>query len=345
MEEKDGAYEVLMKGDRAVAPRRYYTISLVTRRKNRIMEILLPLTQLEKIEDVDRHRAILRISKILGAAASGEDSASRKPFRDESNTSLGDTPFNDFLDGVPFLSTPEETDPRGKPVYVAVEDSLGLSLEQVPSIAQIRTVAWRLAGNVHKLADHKPVLQWDAEIQNPEWCLARVAEVVDAVTYQGEPGFRLSYFFYSGAPAGIELSRVFRNGFETRFANALGISWRDAKLIYPQELTNMTGYVRLEPGMGKDNLPVFRETIVTSSHKLHNRKLYEDRLDPAKCKYSYKPEQFTSCMDCPLSHEESSGPGASITCRLALRRKCPDGHNAGSPHAAAGGDPVVRSGA
>lgn len=335
MDNDFGAYQSL-RADDAEASRRCYTIELVQRRKNRIMSVLLPLLSEEPTREL-RISVSNRIAAVLAPGAkTGSPQSARRQMK-------GST--SQFIDGLPFLPTPEVTDPRGISLSFPVEESLGYADGTVPTLEHLRALAWRLAGNAHKLIAGEPVSPWSPDRTRSEWCLAKVVDVKNELTFDGDPGFRLTYFFYSGAPAGLEFSRVFKSGHEARFGNALGLSWKKSTLLYPQELIGMTGYVKLEASWGKDKTPLFRETQATGSHATANRKLYQDRLDPEKCPYGYKPNTIRSCMECPLACEESAEAGVNLTCRLAVRRYLDGFDGANASDAASGGGSMVRPGA
>ena len=316
-------------------PRRYYTIKMVTRRKNKILRMLNHLLGLEPA-DVHWDALIRGLARLIAPAGRVDSlAAERRSFKSSHDKSCAPSSCNGFISGTVFQPTPEESEPKALELAGPVGESFGFRRDIKMTGEELRVLAWRLAGNVHKLVEGKAVLPWEPDFQPRECCLARVVDVVEAETFDGDPGFKLTYFFYSGAPAGLEFSRTYQIGYEARLARSFGLAWKTAKLVYPQELVNMTGYVRLEPGRGKDRLPVFRELIVSATHKRHNRQLHEGRLDYDNCPYGFKPEQYTSCMDCLLTYDEVSDPATELRCDFAVRRNH-DGARTNAPDAAAG---------
>lgn len=310
------SYSDLENSDRD-APRRYYTVDTVQRRKNKILTILMPLleappgplTRLECAREL-AHLLVPKKSKKKAEPAS-------------------------------FFPVVKGVDTRETLLEKAIFDSFRYPINEVPTLECLRKLAWRLAGNTHKLEAGDLALPWAPDRQPVEWCLARVMEVVDTETYDKEPGFKLTLFFYSGLPAGLEFSRVYPAGHEARFAENFGIPWKKSRLLFPVELTSMIGYVKLCESQGKSKVPMFRAIMASGSHIQHNRQLHEDRQDYDKCPYGYKPDPLRSCLECPLAYEESAEADVRLVCRLAVRRRVDASWNAVE---AAGGNEVVRAG-
>lgn len=321
-------YLALEEADR-VGPRRYYTIKLVTHRKNKILGALKHI--LDTTPDEVRWGVLYaNLAKMITPAAkTGSPAHKRRGHKPESTGERTPWHFNHFVGDTCFMTTPEATDPRPDDLIGPIRESFGFRESQTPTPEEIRALAWRLAGNVHKLCQGHAVPPWEPDLQPTEWCLARVVEIADGTTFDGDVGFSMTYFFYTGAAAGLEFTRIFKTGNEARFAHSLGIPWKKCKLIYPQELVNMVGYVQLEPGKSKGRLPIFRQTMVTESHKKHNRWVHERRLDPAGCPFGFKPEPYRMCIDCQLTYDEVNDPETELRCDMAVRRK-PDGRKPGS---------------
>lgn len=331
MENAYGAYRDLEASDRN-PPWRFYTIKLVTTRKNRILKVLWPLLSARPSE-LDMEGMATDVEKAIGCSKpSGSPVHMRKKDRS--------APQWDCIDWMPFMPTREETDPRGVELAGSILESFGYLSDEPCDIEELEGLAWRFAGNVHKLGVGQPVPPWEPDWQGEEWCLVRVVEVTVVETFDGDPGFEMTYFFYTGTPAGREFSRRFKNGYEARFAHSLGLTWKWAKMIYPQELTNMTGYLFLQPGVGKGRVPIFRQTLATDSHKRHNRQLYTNRQDYAKCPYQLKPDHILNCVDCEMVYENGKNSTGCI-CKLAVKR----GTNGDESNTTVGGDQVVRAGA
>lgn len=330
MGNKFEAYRELEEADRN-PPWRFYTIRLVTMRKHRIIKVLWPLLA-SRPSELDLEDMAVNIEKAIACSKpSGSPAHLRKKHHPKAKSN--------FIDFIPFRETPEETDPRGKELAGPILESLGQLPDEDLDLDELEEVSWRFAGNIHKLACGQPVPPWEPDWQGEEWCMVRVAEVVEAETFEGEAGFKMTYFFYTGTPAGREFSRTFKSGYEAKFANEFGIQWKYAKMVYPQDLTNMTGYVFLQPGVGKGRIPIFRQTMATDAHKRHNRQLHRDRLDYTKCPYRLKPDCILNCVDCEMVYENSKKSSGCV-CQLAVKR----GKDGDASDSSVRGDQVVRTG-
>lgn len=219
------------------------------------------------------------------------------------------------VEGTPFYTMPEQAEPRQLDLTNVIHDSIVSELQK-PTHAALHVVAWRIAGNLQRLVEGNPVPPWDPEYQSEERCLMKIVAVKDAVTPLGDSGFELTAFFLTGAPAGLELTRMFPSGHEIYFAQDLGITKKESVLIYPAELVGMAGSIKLEPARDR-NIPYFRDFGATPAQRASNKRLHRDRQDPDKCPYGIKSAE-SPCVKCPVTYETANEDG--LRCDLAVLR-------------------------
>lgn len=328
--EREDAHEIDMAfvEDDATArvekPKRHYTIKVVTRRYNKIYTILSDYIG-DLVADIDVREVAARTCVTLGARKGPQ----RLP--------LGE----DILAG----RVPDRVRTLD---YATIEDVLVESFDFVRNSRftneQARSYAWRVAGNTHKLLQGRPVPTWSAESQRDEWALFRVVDSLPRITRDGDHGMMLEMFFYTGAPAGLTFSRIYGDSRAVWIAHALGFSWKDAKKIYPRELTNMCGYILIRSGIGwtRTGTPIFSTPYASNSHKRTNKKLFNERLDEKLCPFHYKPETFHNCIECPLGYEKTDR-SYGMSCRMAVRRNFDGQHDEDTSDEVAGRDEVVRA--
>jgi hypothetical protein len=287
-------------------PKVQNNIGLVKRRRKKAYKILLPL-----LDDVgvNIYGIAEALSKAIGPSPKAYSKAmDRRPF--SSTTSIEE------LEGMPFHPMPEQMEPAHKDMSDAIADSIRDDVEN-PTADGLVKLSWRLAGNVHKLLEGNPILPWDPEYQDKEWCMCEVIDAEEIELTSGERGFEMRVFFFSGAPAGISLMRRFSNGYEARISNKFGLAWKDASMIYPKELVGLQGVIQLSPSRDRD-IPYFYQFTATGSQQKANKKLYHDRVDLSNCPYGIK-DQENSCADCLVPYRVT-GENA-IRCDLSVSRR------------------------
>lgn len=203
-----------------------------------------------------------------------------------------------------------------------------------PPDNQVTQVASRLVGNIASLNDRMAILPWTTFNLPRAWTLCRVAAVTDNChTAKGERGFELTVSCYTGFYAGRDLKRILKSGKEISLAHSLGAGWKVAELFYAPELIGMSGFVLMEPGLQRQEIPYFARIHVTQRQKKTNMRLYNDRLDDSKCPYHLKPQTYRQCLDCHIGHERVLD---GQRCKYAVRRKTSAANHANEPSATAG---------
>jgi hypothetical protein len=182
------------------------------------------------------------------------------------------------------------------------------------SVSDVHNLATRIAGNYITLRKNIPLIDLAKGAPVEGWALMRVVGVNEKYTdRKGIPGFNMFTEILTGELAGTTIKAGYGINVCRRFGKKLGIKQEELKYITPKFLTNLHGWAYIAEGSG-ENRP--RELDSNPAHKEYNRELTEYRMNITKCPKRYKPDTYSSCIECPLGYTGT----AFKVCRYAIRR-------------------------
>lgn len=152
------------------------------------------------------------------------------------------------------------------------------------------------AGNVNLMSQGQFIPRWAPEYQIDEWSLSTITDVRN----HGQT-FEMDVEMYTGRPAGRSFTYVRKRGREMMMARDLGLTWKDAELFYPQELTQMRGFALLTAPRDGGKEPAILSWHVTPTHAKWNKGLYRTRVD-VTCPNNWKPKPYKGCFECPMGY-------------------------------------------
>jgi len=202
----------------------------------------------------------------------------------------------------------------------AVEETIRLTTDKEFTLQLVESLAWRLAGNKHRLGEGLSVLPWRSSMQDTEWC-AVLVEGVKYPTYHAgttRRGFTAWYFVMSGAPAGRTVERWHESGREFFIAKQLGFSERDAEMLYHNELVGCQAHALLRPNSDESRPPFIKQFHVTARQQRYNHKLYEERCRKP-CPKGLRPKPYRGCRDCVAGFDLAIRGDAQY-CPMAVQR-------------------------
>ena len=174
----------------------------------------------------------------------------------------------------------------------------------------------RLAGNYLNLRKNIPLIELAKGSPVEEWALIHVVGVSNNfIDSRKVPGFNMVSEVLTGVLAGQHLVSGYAMQVCGIFSKKLGIKQADRKYFTPKMLTQMSGWGFLVPE--RDNTIRPRSLDTTPKQQEINRKLVEHRLDITKCPKNYKPNKYSSCLECPLGYSKSN---VLRRCNYAVRR-------------------------
>jgi hypothetical protein len=234
---------------------------------------------------------------------------------------------------------------RLKQASEAIANTIKFTTEPVFTLEVVDMLAWRLAGNTHKLREGVPIPPWRSSVQSDEWCSMIVSEVQYPVFHpgSGRRGFSAWYFVVSGAPAGRTLERWHESGREFYIARQFGFGEKDAEMLYHAELGGCQAHVLLQPSNDENRPPYIKQFFVTDKQRKLNRRLLEQRYDRNGCPKGLRPGTYRACRDCPAGFDRTQR-GNGLHCELAVRRKIRKVEDAHAASEDTGGLPVVCTG-
>lgn len=229
----------------------------------------------------------------------------------------------------------------------AVASNLIYYKDKELSAELLEQIVRRFVGNTLRIKELELVPVWEPDAQISEWSLIKVLDAeMGKFNYEGLPAFNITFRFHTGFVAGRSFTKLYRTAMAAKLANLLGLAWKHAEQLYPEELYGMLGYCLVNPPWRDNKVPGFSRLYVTAKQKKHNFRLYRGRVDSKACPYGYKPHQYRSCRDChvgqvPMATDDQD---AQQKCEWACRRKTSapiDQHAADAP---TGGTPLVQPG-
>lgn len=175
-------------------------------------------------------------------------------------------------------------------------------------------MAWRLAGNIDRLIEGRPVLPWNRQIYN---------EIVPVRVEYMRPEKRKDnsgYVLYCRALAGSPCPTVFPKFFSKRSCNAmartLGFSapWGLYPFKDPMYFVNLMFFAHIEAEKSKET-PFFHEISCSSGLKSENKPRIEVRTRAKPC-----PQRFQhQCAQCPIGYDRCP---AGIHPKSLVKRPC-----------------------
>lgn len=226
-----------------------------------------------------------------------------------------------------FVKAMSQALPQGvqrKAVQSSVYSLLGVEL----SLADLRAVCYRLAGNAKLLQEGTPVPTWDRQYAQ-EWVLCEISNVVTQKR-KGHMGALLTFDVLSGSPVSqrvhqfwsakrMAYSATYANekrhgfGFMRIRTNSRGESRIERPFEDYRQFFGLQCFMLAVPNEYDAQRLTLREVGHTACTTLHNKRLIEARLRDiygGPCQYNYPESQ--PCHLCPVGKDH---------CKLACHLK------------------------
>lgn len=203
-------------------------------------------------------------------------------------------------------------------------DAVRETIRQLAGVALLpqfcRELAWRLAGNIPKLARGRAVGPWQSQTEN-EWVALQVYSVVPAVRDRPRtPGYYLSLRTLAGSSAGV-LTRQFWSIAKVKVtAQRIGFSapWGAYPYQDGAQYVNLRFLAYVDAAKSRDSL--WLEELVCPSYCLtHNRRLLKLRYKVTPCRFGYGDR---ACHLCSVGYEECPAGTHRRTYVLRTCGKC-----------------------
>lgn len=169
----------------------------------------------------------------------------------------------------------------------------------------LSALAWRLAGNLHRLRAGQIVLPWDGQ-PSAEWVPIHCLELIPWKSRRGKGMGQVHYRVLAGLPAGVVGRQALSRGYVRLLAPALGFSRFPSEPYFLQDMQELAGlrcYVQLVPGPQLS----FSDARVPSSFRAWNQRLLRMRrraVSGFACPQGH-PASFP-CHRCPTGREHCS---------------------------------------
>jgi hypothetical protein len=159
--------------------------------------------------------------------------------------------------------------------------------------------AWRLAGNVDRLANEQPVRHWQGQGQD-EWAPLQIIRIVQSRNRFGEYGHLASVRILSGTACPLVMTRYLSRAFASGLARKAGFSQRNGHYPYTdaKQLVNIRFVGQIEAAKSTQE-PKFGPIHCPPSMLEFNREILRLRLRLTPC-----PNKWTHpCHRCVVGYE------------------------------------------
>lgn len=162
-------------------------------------------------------------------------------------------------------------------------------------------IAWRLAGNVHRLIDDTPILPWTQQTED-ELVPVKVERVV-AAKRKDKLGYYFSLRCVGGSPCPMEFSHFVSRVAAKVLSRTVGFSGNTwGKHPYAGVAPHFTGllfFAHVEAARSREK-PYFHKVSASSSMVKHNRELLDVRCRAKPCPLNYRH----NCVDCHMGSDD-----------------------------------------
>lgn len=184
-------------------------------------------------------------------------------------------------------------------VQTAVFDSVRLLAGTTLTRQRAGDFAWRIAGNVDRLVDGLPVLNWTKQIADER--VPVIVENVRPFMRKRSVGFMLQCRAVGGTPCPMTFPQFFSRGSCIAISQTLGFSapWGPYPYSTPYHFVNLLFFAHVEAARSYET-PVFSTVSASASMIKHNRSKIEVR-----CRAKLCPQNFEhACVHCWLGYDQ-----------------------------------------
>lgn len=183
----------------------------------------------------------------------------------------------------------------------------------------MKDMAWRLAGNVHRLKALQPVLPWSG-IAEPEWVPAQITKTRKWMTRSRKAGRIVTFQILAGTPCPLTTEKFWSTKYARFLSSYLGFTkYTNSK--YPfrdiRQMVNFRLYLQIEPGLEEIE---FDQIDVPGSFKEWNREWLKirSRQHDFRC-----PRNYPLHHPCYLCHVGKDQCAAAVHPHTFVTRYCP----------------------
>lgn len=181
----------------------------------------------------------------------------------------------------------------------AVFESLRLLAGTTLTYREAVAFAWRLGGNVHRLAAGETVREWTQQLVD-EWVPIQI-NTVEPFIRKNKPGYLLHCVVLAGSPCPVKFTQFVSRPASVAIARSCGFTGRRGKrpFVYPEYLTNLVFYGFIDASKSEAK-PRFTEVRHSSAAEAYNKQLLDIRYRAQPCVRDYPHE----CRHCVLGYDE-----------------------------------------
>lgn len=164
---------------------------------------------------------------------------------------------------------------------------------------------WRIAGNLHKLRNRKPVLPWDRQVGD-EWVPAQIISSTPGTNRFGKTGAHIKLRALAGSPCTMVLATFWSRKFSSYLARKIfGFSKYDGPTPFRDQLefTNLRCSVLVESELSLST-PRFRKVKATASALTWNKTLLAKRARLPSSKFVCPKGYKHFCHQCPIGYSQ-----------------------------------------
>lgn len=144
--------------------------------------------------------------------------------------------------------------------HAGLTQTAHMLLGRTLSVAQLRALCWRIAGNAPALIAGHAITDWRAPGQ-PEWVPAQVLSVLPVPAQKSEPHYRLQCRALAGNACTEVLERVFSSRWLAKLSRAVGFTKSRGPRPYqsPYQFATLRLYAWLDPTQSRYGRPYMSE--------------------------------------------------------------------------------------
>ena len=207
-----------------------------------------------------------------------------------------------------------------------MEDTVRYLAGQRLTETQIRTLCWRLAGNVSRLQHGQAVPPWSSQLES-EWIPVHVHSYEQEINQYNNMGGRFTFQALAGTPCPLQFTAFWSTGLCSLIAQQAGYTNRRGKRPYSHltELVNLYLYVHVDPQYCIQGRVGFRQVACSGMLRTRNRVIIDKRRRlqghlPWPCPNGYDSpcyKCFVGYRNCPaathpttltVANEQTSSP-------------------------------------
>lgn len=194
---------------------------------------------------------------------------------------------------------------------------------------------WRLAGNINRLKDHKPVIEWTCQLEH-EWVPAQITDTKVFRKFR-KLEYRLEFLVLAGTATNMQVTQrwshkklqyfaTYRNdaghgfGFGKHKLNRRGEELGKLLFMDVKQFYGLRCFLLLDPDRSRDE-PVASEIRSTSSTMAYNRKLLKAR-DREETPCVKGLPQTQECFTCPYGRDVCAFATHKSSYRVGVCPRC-----------------------